>query len=368
MSENLELSTLLAEEERFYALLEPSGLLHARWGSTLPSAKETLYFRKFHFPKMKSPSAWKDFLDSTSWALNEAKSFHHREVKEAAPIATPQAAARGDRAAWDSLCFKARGIIQSEVAHKLVPARQVSYELTACEHKSILGALAGRLFSPQMENAYRFVVKAGASIFFGATPELLFRREGGKILVPAIAGTRALAGDKSEATLRQELLASEKERAEHEWVVDGVRDALLGLGLKPIYPPEPSVLRVPRLLHLYTPVTAIDEPSVTGEQLLEALHPTPAIGGLPKVTAADFLFDHEPWDRGLFSAPLLFRSPDRELCLVAIRSGLLTPSELHLFAGAGYVKGSTPESEWEETERKLQVMQVVLFGENHGRK
>ena len=67
-------------------------------------------------------------------------------------------------------------------------------------------------------------------------------------------------------------------------------------------------------------------------------------------------------DRGLFSAPLLFQSPARDLCLVAIRSGLLTRERIYFFAGAGYVRGSTPELEWEETERKLAVMQNLLFG------
>ncbi len=99
--------------------------------------------------------------------------------------------------------------------------------------------------------------------------------------------------------------------------------------------------------------------------LIEALHPTPAIGGHPRSVARDFLFEAERFDRGLFSAPLLFRSAGRELCLVAIRSALLTEERLHFFAGAGYVRGSTAESEWQETERKLQVMQTMLFGEPH---
>jgi isochorismate synthase EntC len=360
------LSSLVAAEERLYALLEPGRPLQARWGKVLASGEEAFAFRKFHSPREKAPSAWKDFLGSASWSLAETRLFKHHELEALPPPARPAAPPLSDKPAWLALCAKAEAAIGREAAHKLVPAREISFALAGPEHEALLAAVAGRLFFPPMENVFRFLVKARGSVFFGATPELLFRREAGMIEVPAIAGTRALAPGVPESSLREELLRSDKDRAEHAWVVDGIRESLEKLGLKPLFPKEPVVLRVPRLLHLYTPVRAADNRAIPGEKLVDALHPTPAIGGLPRAAAAEFLFENEEWDRGLFSAPLLFRSPERELCLVAIRSALLTARSLRFFAGAGYVRGSTPEAEWEETERKLQVMQTVLFGESHG--
>lgn len=356
------LNSLVHSETSLYALLEPKGPLRVRWGEPAGSPGESLTFRKFHFPRKKTPSAWGHFPFAATWALAEARDFRHHEVTEIPPLPRPASAEECARDAWNTLCLRAEAMIREERAQKLVPAREISFPISEHEYRVLLEGVASRLFFPQMENAYRFLVKSGRSVFFGATPELLFRREGGLLHVPAIAGTRALTPGVPESDLRADLLASEKDRAEHEWVVDGIRDSLRGLGLEPTFPKEPAVMRVPRLLHLYTPVQAKDNRALTADRLLEALHPTPAIGGLPRGVAQDFLFENEPTDRGLFSAPLLFRLPDREFCLVAIRSALLAPDRITFFAGAGYVRGSTPEAEWQETRRKLQVMQTVLFG------
>lgn len=357
-----ELNSLVAGEDRLYALLEPSGPLAVRWGQPVTSGTESLRLRKFHFPRVKGRSLWGDFPGSGTWALSGGAEFKHRDLAELPPLPRPAAMGESSGEDWNDLCAAAEEAIRTDRIHKLVPARELSYRLTHDEYRSILRGVASRLFFPQMENAYRFLVKSRGSVFFGATPELLFRREGDVLHVPAIAGTRALAPGVPESSLREELLASPKDRAEHAWVVEGIRDSLTRLGLKPKFPKEPVAMRVPRLLHLYTPVTAADAGAIPAEKLVEALHPTPAIGGHPKDAARDLLFERESWDRGLFSAPLLFQSPARELCLVAIRSALLTQGSLHFFAGAGFVRGSTAESEWQETDRKLQVMQTALFG------
>lgn len=360
------LSGLIAGEERLYALQEPKGPLRAHWGKTRASGSESLTFRKFHFPRLKEPSAWGDFRDSTSWILTEERAFKHREISPAEFMAPPAAPFLSDRDHWNRLFEKALSSLSRGSAQKLVLARSISAEVTAGERAAMLKALPHLLFHPLIENAYVFLVKSRDSVFFGATPELLFQREGGQLVVPAVAGTLPLGGGVPESTLREQLLASKKDRDEHQWVVDGIRETLVKLGLQPSVPAQPSVLRTPRLLHLFTPITATDSEAIKGEQLMEALHPTPAIGGQPKTEAQGFLFEYESWDRGLYSAPLLVRSRGRELCLVGIRSGLLTRDTLHFFAGAGVVRGSTADGEWTETEHKLNVMKSILFGGRHG--
>lgn len=356
----------LTGEGRFCALQESSGQAWLWREQAQPgdASAPPLHVQRFHHPRELPPSLWGDFPANASWNLAGAARVGQGAFPAEGPAPAPRAPRVSDRAAWNTLCQAADTAIAGGIVRKLVPARRISYALTPGEHAAILARLPGRLFSAPPDNTFRFLLKSRASVFFGATPELLFRREGGLIHVPAIAGTRALTSGASESALREELSSSEKEQAEHAWVVSGIREALLGLGLAPQVPAAPEVLRVPRLLHLHTPIAAPDDSRVSGAALVSALHPTPAIAGYPKAPALGFLREHEGWDRGLFSAPLRFRLPERELCLVAIRSGLLTPTHLYLFAGAGYVAGSTAEREWEETERKLQVMQTLLFGEN----
>ncbi|MCA9642967.1 MAG: chorismate-binding protein, partial [Myxococcales bacterium] len=87
---------------------------------------------------------------------------------------------------------------------------------------------------------------------------------------------------------------------------------------------------------------------------VEALHPTPAVGGVPRQFALDFLSEHEALERGWYAGPLGWydAAGDGEFW-VGLRSGVFSGNEAHLFAGAGIVRGSETESEFAETEVKL---------------
>jgi hypothetical protein len=152
------LSQLLASEERFYALVDEGGPVRAGWGKVLLSGADSLFFKKFHSPRLKSPSVWKDFLDSTSWTLAEQGEFSRAGLASSAPAPFPAAPLEEDREAWMILCKKAGDAIAREVTKKIVPARQVSFALKPGEHKAILAALPSRLFGPAMENTFRFLV------------------------------------------------------------------------------------------------------------------------------------------------------------------------------------------------------------------
>jgi menaquinone-specific isochorismate synthase len=104
---------------------------------------------------------------------------------------------------------------------------------------------------------------------------------------------------------------------------------------------------------LHTSFVAILKPGVSPERILKLLHPTPALGGLPKQRAIDFIREHEPFDRGLYAAPFGIITRDYVDALVCIRSCLINQRQVHIFGGAGIVAGSTSESEWLETDRKM---------------
>jgi menaquinone-specific isochorismate synthase len=113
-------------------------------------------------------------------------------------------------------------------------------------------------------------------------------------------------------------------------------------------------------VHLHTPITA----AIGAHQPLAiaaALHPTPAVAGLPRRAAMAWLRSLEPFERGHYAAPIgwIDSAGDAEL-RVAIRSGRLRGDQLELTAGAGLVEGSEPERELQEVALKLGVLQQQL--------
>lgn len=94
---------------------------------------------------------------------------------------------------------------------------------------------------------------------------------------------------------------------------------------------------------------------MSAQELLEALHPTPAVAGAPPA----FIREIEGFDRGWFAGPIGFCEPGGAMFAVAIRSALWVRGELTWFSGSGITKGSDFKSEWEETKQKSQVLQCA---------
>ena len=206
-----------------------------------------------------------------------------------------------------------------------------------------------------------FAFTSGPATFLGATPEELVTLDGPRLYTVALAGT-APRGESPEADerLAAGLMASAKNRSEHRFVVDGIIDALSGLGLVDPAPAEPGVMRLNRLQHLRTPITARVQRRRTGASDMDvlraagALHPTAAVGGAPTGAALEFIADHEGFDRGWYTAPVGWCDLDGNGELgVALRCALTEPGGTHLFAGAGIVADSVPAEELEETAYKL---------------
>lgn len=339
-----------------FALQCPGGATQLHWGRLASRKVSSLV-----------PHAFFDEHITEDW-----RAFHslnlENNLSAPAPIAplTKKSKAplfRSDKAAWLLLCKKIEDGIESKFFQKIVPARFIQAEINKEQYDFIVDQLFARLCQRAAPNAYKFVIRAGQDYFFGATPELLFHRSKNSIFVPAIAGTRKVTLNNEHLKIK-ELWESKKEREEHEIVVRGIVESLTRIGLKPKYPAEPEVKRFGLLVHLFTPITCENLESIPSEALISALHPTAAIGGSPQKVAKDFLFQYEGWNRGLFSSPLHFVFEKEEICLVAIRSALLRPKSLRFFAGAGFVKGSDAEQEWEETEAKINSLASLFFEES----
>ena len=201
----------------------------------------------------------------------------------------------------------------------------------------------------------RFLWQQGeGTALLGASPERLLAVRQGRLRSDALAGTAPIG------PLADQLTTSGKDRHEHELVVEAITQALWKAGLAPHRPRHPRLARHGQLVHLHTPITA-----ALGDQqplaLAEALHPTPAVAGLPRRQAMAWLRSLEPFERGHYAAPIgwIDNGGDAEL-RVAIRSGSLRGRQLVLTAGAGLVRGSVPERELQEVALKLGVLQQQL--------
>jgi len=211
-------------------------------------------------------------------------------------------------------------------------------------------------------NAFQYLfAPSEEAVFMGATPERLFRLTGSQLLTEALSGTapRAKSPQEDQASARF-LLQDPKNLLEHRHVVNYLRERLTPLSRTLSVADEPGLFRLPYVQHLYTPVSARLNLSATVGEVLQSLHPTPAVCGLPAPEAMAFIREHEPFSRGWYAGAVgVFTRRSAEFA-VAIRSFLVRGKVARLFAGAGIVPGSDPEKEWREVESKISAPAGIL--------
>ncbi|MCB1081529.1 MAG: isochorismate synthase, partial [Chlamydiia bacterium] len=167
--------------------------------------------------------------------------------------------------------------------------------------------------------------------FIGMSPETLFRREGNKVESAAIAGTRPRGKTaKEDKRLEDKLLNSPKEKREFEVVQEMIKDALSPL-CEQIDAYRKTVLKTTSVQHLAAFFSAELKEGVRDDALIEALHPTPALGGMPRAQALAEIQKREPFDRGWYGAPVGWTSSQAAHFLVGIRSALIDKAHVHLF-------------------------------------
>ena len=190
--------------------------------------------------------------------------------------------------------------------------------------------------------------------FLGATPEKFFQREGALFNMDAVAGTRPRGKTLEEdQQLETDLLTGNKEQREFGIVKQFLNSALLPLSKEMQWEKNDRVIKGSHVQHLYNRLQAKLKDAISDRDLIQILHPTPALGGYPRDKSLNLLKEIEPFDRGWYGAPVGVIGSQKTSLYVAIRSGLIQGCQAHLFAGTGLVPGSTPESEWEELEQKM---------------
>lgn len=199
---------------------------------------------------------------------------------------------------------------------------------------------------------------------FGATPEMLVRRERGLVTSRVLAGTiRRTGDDERDLALAATLARSSKDLEEHEYAVRSVADALEPHCSSMNVPEAPFVLHLPNVMHLATDVNGVvhDAATVSSLQLAEALHPSAAVGGTPTPVATALIAEIEGMDRGRYAGPVgwMDASGDGEWG-IALRSAAISGSTVRLFAGCGIVADSDPEAELAEAQAKFVPVRDAL--------
>jgi isochorismate synthase EntC len=139
-----------------------------------------------------------------------------------------------------------------------------------------------------------------------------------------------------------------------------LRDILSELGENVASDDEPKLLTLSNVHHLHTEVEADLRPGYSLLDVVDRLHPTPAVGGTPRDAALDFIRENERLDRGWYAAPIGWIDRNGGEFAVALRSGIISGPEFAIFAGCGIVADSDPELELAESVLKLQPMQTAI--------
>ena len=241
---------------------------------------------------------------------------------------------------------------------KVVLARRL-----AVDHQPDLGAFLAALRARYPTCAI-FAFGASNNVFCGATPERLARVDGVSVSTAAVAGTAPRGSDATQDEVIADRLRNDpKELEEHGYVISNIRRRLSsgGFSLDQVAPTE--VMRLPGIQHLVTPITGTAPVGTNVLDVVGALHPTPAVAGLPVEASLDWIRAYEPLDRGWYAAPVGFcdLAGNGEF-RVALRSALIGYGTSRLFAGAGIVRASSPARELEETNLKFGALLPSLLG------
>ncbi|WP_342472125.1 isochorismate synthase [Metasolibacillus sp. FSL H7-0170] len=291
--------------------------------------------------------------------------IHAAQVKEVKTYAKPQITSYNEphKEAYLQSIDEVTAKIKAQEADKVVIARSLALQFEeAVSSPQILSHVVN-----EQPESYLFGIERTDMLFFGASPERLVKVENGRAYSSCIAGSikRGTTAEEDEA-LGQSLLQDSKNRGEHHYVVEMITETFEKNCTTVKVPQQPKLLKIRDIQHLYTPVEGQLAEGATILQLVKDLHPTPALGGVPRADSMQIIRAFEPMNRGLYAAPIGWLDADGNgEFAVAIRSAALLGNAAYLYAGGGIVADSEAQSEYEETLVKFRPMLRALGGAVH---
>jgi menaquinone-specific isochorismate synthase len=267
---------------------------------------------------------------------------------------------KGNDAEWISQVKKYLEEIHIGKIEKAVLARR---EVITIQNFSYSTAL--QYLQDKYPDCFTFAFKKINSVFWGATPEKLFTTDNSSLQTEAIAGSAPRGKDRNEDhQLENKLLNTPKELHEHNNVVKFIQDKISPFVTDLSIREKLGIKKLKNIQHIRTSFSANVKGGIDILDIVNSLHPTPAVCGFPRKEAFDLIERTENFDRGLYSGIIgWFDEKDNSEFVVGIRSALVKNSILYAYAGCGIVEGSDPISEYNETELKLKPILSVLINE-----
>ncbi|MBS7345784.1 MAG: isochorismate synthase [Caryophanon sp.] len=300
--------------------------------------------------------------EQTMQALRDERDALIEAAKEDATYKKPVATSYFEPHKIDYLASidRVTSLIQQKEAQKVVIARPLA--LTFEQRITAEQALAQVI--EEQPSSYLFGLEHEALFFFGASPERLVKVDAHKAYSSCVAGSIKRGATKAEdEALGASLLADTKNLEEHQYVVDMIAETFRQSCDNVVFPDGPQLLQIRDIQHLFTPVEGELKEHATILSLVKYLHPTPALGGVPREAAMSIIREYEPMNRGLYAAPIGWMDAEGNgEFAVAIRSAAIVNQDAYLYAGGGIVGDSKAQSEYEETLVKFRPMLRALGG------
>jgi anthranilate synthase component 1 len=265
--------------------------------------------------------------------------------------------------AFHAAVEKCKEYIRAGDIFQVVLSQRFSGELTV-DPFDIYRAL--RTINP---SPYMFYLRFGATLVIGASPEVLVRKEGSRVEVRPIAGTRPRgATPEEDQQLEAELLADPKERAEHIMLVDLGRNDIGRVALPgTVEVSELMVVeRYSHVMHIVSNVRGELRPELDAFDVFRAAFPAGTLSGSPKIRAMEIIDELEPCRREIYGGAVGYFSFSGNMDMaIAIRTLVVQDGLVHLQAGAGIVADSDPEAEYQETINKARaVVRAIEMAQN----
>ena len=251
---------------------------------------------------------------------------------------------------FEKLVSKGINAVNQKILSKVVLSRMEVIEINAFDFILTFEKLASAY--PTAFCYCFFHPKVG--MWFGATPEQLLKIEDRKFSTTALAGTQQFNDVEN-------VIWESKEKVEQQIVTDFIMENLENIA-SDVAMSNPYTYRAGNLLHIKTDIEGSFDSSSSLKQVIDILHPTPAVCGLPKETATAFILENEGYDRSFYTGFLGELNLQHQTNLfVNLRCMEIKQKNAHLYMGCGVTKDSDPEREFEETVSKSMTMKKILF-------
>lgn len=317
----------------------------------------TLSFKK---ENLTADAIYQEVISKVTRFLNLAGELSQKSRPQTPPPAVLCMLQTDDeKLRWHQNIKTAKSYIKKGKFDKIVLARSLQIQ----SENDIRSTVLSHHLRNAYPDCYNFLIQPDRDTsFVGATPERLASFNDGMVQTEGLAGTISRGKSAIEdATLAQELLQSNKNLEEHQFVVKAIQKSLHILSDRIEHPKRPGIKKFQNVQHLFTPIKAKIKKGIQIHDLIRKLHPTPAVGGYPKEKSFQYIHEIEQLDRGWYAAPVgWFNLQGYGEFAVAIRSALLHKNRAELFAGCGIVKDSEPETEWNETLLKFRPILNAL--------